>query len=80
MDKMKTKSYVLGEEEILIIGDLQEQKNLSASSALRIIIREWADSKAGMVTVNVTGIVKDGKVVPVNSDYWKTDKGIEQSR
>lgn len=72
MNKLQTKSYMLSEEEILIIADLCERNNISASSALRIIIRDWADMKAGLVTIQKVGVIKDGKV---HSDYLKYLEG-----
>jgi hypothetical protein len=67
-----TKSYTLTQAEIDTIELLAKDKSLSASSALRLIIREWAEMRKEYVTVPAK-LVADKK-------FWDTPEGIEQSR
>lgn len=54
-----TKAFSLNEEEIRIVGAFAKEKGLSASSAIRMIIREWEKMRKQCVTVRVNGIVDD---------------------
>jgi hypothetical protein len=59
MKKTITKAFSLNEEEVRIIHAFAKEKGLSYSSAIRLIIREWAEMKKQYVTVRVNGFVDD---------------------
>lgn len=66
-EQLITKSYLLSDREIESIMQVSKENNISASSALRIIINEWAANKADTVRVPIVGkIVKNGKVIFFN--------------
>lgn len=57
-----TKSFVLTEREIAHINRIAQEKNISASSALRLIVNEWADLQ--VVRVPIVGTIsKRGNVI-----------------
>lgn len=67
MPNKEAPTYVrLDEQTEDIVSNLSEEKSLSKSSAIRLIIREWAQLKAGMVTIQKVGVIKDGKI---DSEY-----------
>ncbi|MBU0519010.1 hypothetical protein KJ564_08760 [bacterium] len=63
-----------------IVNGAMQKNSLDKSSAIRMIIREWAAMKAGMVTIPKIGIIKDGDKAVIDPKYWQTEEGIEQSR
>ncbi len=80
-DSLKQKTYMLANSDAEIIENLAKVNGLtSLSSAIRMIIREWASMKAGMVTIPKAGIIQeDGKVI-IDPKYWGSDEGVDQSR
>lgn len=68
-----TRAYSLEKQDIEAIEGLGERHSTSKSSALRLIIREWAQMKEERARLLSTRL-------DPRDPYWLTEAGKEQSR